>query len=73
MRRGTRPRPGGSVTLDSDTDLPMTILLDPSTGQVKGILLDLPQTGAAAAPPAPQPGFDVLFSCGIPGAAAWSR
>ena len=66
--------PGGSVTLDSDTDLPMTILLDPSTGQVRGILQDLPQANAAAL--APQAGFDsldVLFSRGIPDAAAWSR
>ena len=66
--------PGGSVTLDSDTDLPMTILLDPSTGQVRGILRDLPQADAAAL--APQAGFDsldVLFSRGIPDAAAWSR
>ena len=66
--------PGGSVTLDSDTDLPMTILLDPSTGQVRGILQDLPQADAAAL--APQAGFDsldVLFSRGIPDAAAWSR
>ncbi len=66
--------PGGSVTLDSDTDLPMTILLDPSTGQVRGILQDLPQADAAAL--APQAGFDsldVLFSRGLPDAAAWSR
>ena len=34
--------PAGSVTLDSDTDLPMSILLDASTGQVRGILRDLP-------------------------------
>ena len=41
--------PGGSTTLDSDTDIPMTILLDPSTGQVRGILRDVPQAAAAAA------------------------
>ena len=67
--------PGGSVRLDSDTDLPMSILLDPSTGQVRGILRDLPQADAAAAL-APQAGpdsFDVLFSRGIPDAAAWGR
>ena len=66
--------PGGSVTLDSDTDLPMTILLDPSTGQVRGILQDLPQADAAAlAPQAGCDSLDVLFSRGIPDAAAWSR
>ena len=66
--------PGGSVTLDSDTDLPMTILLDPSTGQVRGILRDLPQADAAAlAPQAGLDSLDVLFSRGIPDTAAWGR
>ena len=69
--------PDGSVTLDSDTDIPMSILVDPSTGQVRGILRDMPQTDAAAALAlAPQAGpgsLDVLFSRGIPDAAAWSR
>ena len=66
---------GGSATLDGDTDLPMTIMLDPSTGQVRGILRDPPQADAAAAL-APQAGpdsLDVLFSRGIPGAGAWRR
>ena len=67
--------PGGSATLDSDTDLPMAILLDPSSGQVRGILRDLPQADAAAAltPQAGLDSLDVLFSRGIPDAAAWSR
>ena len=67
--------PGGSTTLDSDTDLPMAILLNPSTGQVRGILRDLPQAdrAAALAPPAGLEGLDVLFSRGIPDAAAWRR
>ena len=66
--------PGGSATIDADTDLPMAILLDPSTGQVRGILRDLPQADAAAlAPPVGPYSFDVLFSRGIPDAAAWSR
>ena len=69
--------PGSSVTLDSDTDIPMSILLDPSTGQVRGILRDMPQTDTAAALAlAPQAGpdsFNVLFSRGIPDAAAWGR
>ena len=64
--------PGGSATLDGDTDLPMTVLLDPATGQVRAILRDLPQADAAAAL-APQAGLDALFSRGIPDAAAWSR
>lgn len=67
--------PGGSVTLDGDTDIPMAILLDASTGQVRGILRDLPQADAAAAlaPQAAPESLDVLFSRGIPDAAAWSR
>ena len=67
--------PGGSFTLDGDTDIPMAILLDPSTGQVRGILRDMPQADAAAAlaPQAGLDGLDVLFSRGIPDAAAWSR
>ena len=66
--------PGGSATIDADTDLPMAILLDPSTGQVRGILRDLPQADAAAlAPPVGPYSLDVLFSRGIPDAAAWSR
>ena len=67
--------PGGSVTLDDDTDIPMAILIDASTGQVRGILRDLPQRDAAAAlaPQAAADSLDVLFSRGIPDAAAWSR
>ena len=67
--------PGGSATLDGNTDLPMTILLDPATGRVRAILRELPQADAAAAL-APQAGpdsLDVLFSRGIPDAAAWGR
>ena len=67
--------PDGSFTLDGDTDIPMAILLDPSTGQVRGILRDLPQADRAAAL-APQAGLDsldVLFSRGIPDTATWSR
>ncbi|MDE0249185.1 MAG: hypothetical protein OXO56_14825 [Gammaproteobacteria bacterium] len=29
--------PGGSFVLDGDTDLPLRVLLDPSTGEVRGI------------------------------------
>ena len=64
--------PGGSVTLDSDTDTPLYILVDPSTRQVRGILRDLPQAGASAlVSQAGADRIDVLFSRGIPDAAAW--
>ena len=66
--------PRGSATLDSDTDLPMTILFDPSTRQVMGILRDVPQADRAAlTPQAGLDGLDMLFSRGIPDAAAWGR
>ena len=64
----------GSVTLESDTDLPMSILLDPSTGQVRGILRDLPpatQTASDAVGDVGGGSFEVLFSRGIPDARAW--
>ncbi len=71
--------PDGSDTLDENTDRPMAILRDPLTGQVRGFVSDvaagsLPETafdvtGAAAG----DRGVEVLFSRGIPGAAAWRR
>ena len=68
--------PGGSVTLDQDTNRPITILRNPRTGQVRGILRDLPPATQAArdtAGRAAGPGLKVLFSRGIPDAAAWNR
>lgn len=67
--------PSSSTTLDSNTDLPMSILLDRSTGQVRGILRDVPRANTAAAfsPQAGVDSLDVLFSRGIPDAAAWIR
>ncbi len=70
--------PTGSVTLDRETNRPMAILRDPGTGQVRGILRDLPPVAvaaqaAAAAALSPEPGLDILISSGIPDAAAWSR
>lgn len=70
--------PGGSVTLDGESDIPMAILRDPRTGQVRGILRDPPHETRAAADgvgvsaPGAQ-GLEVLFSRGIPGAVAWRR
>ena len=68
--------PGGSVTLDAESDRPMAILLNPRSGQVRGILRDLPpptQAARDAAGRAAGPGLEVLFSRGIPGAGAWRR
>ena len=66
--------PGGSFTLDGETDLPMTILRNPRSGQVRGILRDLPPVTQAAMDAAGQTagsGLEMLFSRGIPGAEAW--
>ena len=68
--------PGGSVTLDGESDSSMAILLNPRTGQVRGILRDLPpptQAARDAAGRAAGPGLEVLFSRGIPAAGAWRR
>lgn len=68
--------PAGTVTLDRDTDLPLSILLDPSTGQVRGILRDLPpamQVARDAVGGASEADLRVLFSRGIPDADAWGR
>lgn len=68
--------PGGSFTLDGDTDLPMTILRDLRTGQVRGFLRGEPvaaRATAGAAWRAAGSGLDTLFSRGIPAAEAWRR
>ena len=67
--------PKGTVTLDGESDIPMAILRDPRTGQVRGILRDPPPAAEAAADAVGEgaPGLEVLFSRGIPDAAAWRR
>ena len=68
--------PGGSVTLDGDSDHSMAILRDPLTGQVRGILRDAPaaiETAADAVGGVAGQGLEVLFSRGIPSADAWNR
>ena len=68
--------PGGSVTLDGESDLAMAILRNAQTGQIRGILRDPPPGIQAAADAVGQgvgTGLDVLFSRGIPDAAAWRR
>ncbi len=52
-----------SFVLDDDTDLPMTILRDPVTGQIRAILRR-PMAQAMGA--VGEPGLEVLFSRGIP-------
>jgi len=67
--------PAGTLTLDGDSDVPMAILRDPRTGQVRGFLRDPSITNevAADAVGVTASGLEVLFSRGIPGGAAWKR
>ena len=68
--------PGGSSTLTDDSDLPMAILRDPRTGRVRGILREVPPPARAAMDAAERsagPEFEMLFSRGLPDAAAWRR
>ena len=70
--------PGGSFTLDSDTDRPMVILRNPRSGQVRGFLHDIPGDAMVASKIAidalsSEPGLEALFSRGIPGAEAYQQ
>ena len=67
--------PSGTVALDGDSDRAVAILRNPRSGQVRGIVRDVPaehglQVAAMAAPGAGA-AFEVLISRGIPDAAAW--
>jgi hypothetical protein len=67
--------PGGTFALNDDSDLPTAILRDPRTGRVQAILRETPvPVGAAmdaATRSAAEPALEVLFSRGMPDAAAW--
>ena len=60
--------PGGSATLDGDTDRPMAIVRDPSSGQVRGFYDLAPHMLAqgVAEVLSLDPGWEVLLSRGIP-------
>ena len=68
--------PGGSFTLDRDSDQPMAILRNPETGQIRQIVRDLPpgpEGREAAERLGAETGFEVSFSRGIPDRADWKR
>ena len=69
--------PGGSVRLDGETDRPVTILRNSRTGEIRGILRDLPAGDGSgddtASALALEPGLEVLTSRGIPGPEDWRR
>ena len=67
--------PAGTTTLDGDSDMPMAILRDPVTGWVRGFLRDVVDPAAVQAAAGARArgagSLNVLFSSGIPRAAAW--
>ena len=67
--------PGGSVTMDQDTDRPTTILRNPRTGQVRGILRGVtgvaPDGSTAASKLTLDPVLETLTSRGIPDRETW--
>ena len=69
--------PGGTFALNDDSHLPMAILRNPRTGRVRGILREVSPPAQAAMDTAERsaagPQLEVLFSRGMPGAAAWRR
>ncbi|MDE2879404.1 hypothetical protein [Candidatus Palauibacter soopunensis] len=69
--------PEGSTTLDGESDRPVAILLDPVAGRVRGILRHSGEAALAEAAAADLAraagGLEVLYSRGIPDAAAWRR
>ena len=78
LARITLSGPGGSATVDGDTDRPMAIVRNPTTGRVRGVLRELPRSaehpaGASAAAATAGPGLQILYSRGIPDADAWRR
>ncbi|MCY3778235.1 MAG: M66 family metalloprotease, partial [Candidatus Aminicenantes bacterium] len=69
--------PGGSVTLDEGTDRPVTILRNPRTGQIRGILRERPSAilarDTATSALVLDEGLEVLTSRGLPDPEDWSR
>ena len=69
--------PDGTFALNDASDLPTAILRDPRTGRVRGILRELRPPAQAAVNAttrsAAEPKLEMLFSRGMPDAAAWRR
>ena len=66
--------PEGNVSLDGDSDRPGALLLDRTTGRVRGFLRDWPPPGSniqAARRTLPEPDLIIRISRGIPGPVAW--
>ncbi len=76
LSRITLTGPEGIAKLDEEYDKTAALLMDESTGLVRGILRDWPDpesTVPTARRVLPEPGLDVLISRGVPSPAAWRR
>lgn len=59
--------PGGTVTMDGDTDIPMTIAVDGKSGPIRAFWDGWRDDSEA------RPGWELLRSSGIPGREEWER
>ena len=77
LARITLSGPGGSVTLDQDTSGPVTILRNPRTGQIRGILRGATHAaltqGNRASALSLDAGLEMWTSRGIPDPQDWTR
>ena len=76
LTRITLSGPGGFEEITRDSGRSAALLLDQSTGQVRGILRDWPDATSsvqAARRVLPEPGLEVVISSGIPNATDWER
>ena len=76
LTRITLSGPEGFVDMTRDSVRSAALLLDQSTGQVRGILRDWPDATSsvqAARRVLPEPGLEVVISSGIPNATDWER
>ena len=67
--------PEGVSILDGEEDPSAALLLDRTTGSVRGVLRDWPEAAGKrpAAGALPEPGLEVLTSRGLPDPASWVR
>ena len=69
--------PGGTATLDSRTHRPSAFVRNPVSGQIRAIMLELPQAigtwEEAAVLLSIETSLELLFSRGIPDARAWKQ
>ena len=76
LARITLTGPQGGVSMDSAGERTAALLRDRITGQVRGLLRDMPtaseiQDGVAARVLPPEPGLEMVISRGVPEKASW--